>query len=651
MRRRWPWIPAICLLLSSPARAQEKFSLSMFHFNIQYVAGGLQGFPSGNDNNPAFDLDDEAVQDRIVTESIEPVLDLLLAHPGWKLTLEMQAYALEVMQARHTAVLDKLVRLAGAGQVELVSFHWSDQLFLAYPRLDLERSFEQMDAVWQQVGLLPSPVVFCQEGQFGTGMAGFARTHSRSILVLPKNLFRYQHADHYEVAAGLYELDGVDIVLGGRSFASPEVELSWSFFDDGELLATDGRDPYLGTEFIHVPAAVAAYEQALEQAESEGFRIATIGEYVAWAKQNLPQPELPPVLDGTWQPPSTDSMHRWMGASGLLDFVYHGEQDNAVLTGNVRARHWIEVAEVLLDHAIEQGWVETGSYESDLEQCWRDVLLAQVSDASGINPFVGEVQYGLTHAQQAEQRAGAIVGELAAKASAPFLRIDTASGNVADSDDLPGEISTPIDPVFSAEDGFAVDAPGRETSVSWKQAGQDGSLVVVDIQASTASGEQRTLSVDFPLQLEGFYLTPGLEQDRAVWWPFSDFDFQEGRITLPLANGLLGIDDGLWLIKHTASVHIGATFEIGSGRVRFVDQTVPADSEILWRFYLLRADEQAALEHAIRLNLHPLAWVETGAGSGRGCGCGTGPSAGGLGLLLGLLMAFFRSRQKARFSS
>ena len=31
-----------------PAQAQqEKFSLSMFHFNVQYVAGGLVGFPDG----------------------------------------------------------------------------------------------------------------------------------------------------------------------------------------------------------------------------------------------------------------------------------------------------------------------------------------------------------------------------------------------------------------------------------------------------------------------------------------------------------------------------------------------------------------------------------------------------------------------------
>ncbi len=60
----------------SRAQEPEKFSLTMFHFNVQYVAGGLKGFPSGSDNNPTFDLDDAQVQDLIIKESFEPVLDV-----------------------------------------------------------------------------------------------------------------------------------------------------------------------------------------------------------------------------------------------------------------------------------------------------------------------------------------------------------------------------------------------------------------------------------------------------------------------------------------------------------------------------------------------------------------------------------------------
>ena len=56
-----------------------KFALSMFHFNIQYCAGGLKGFLP----TPEVDLNEAEVEDRIVTQSFEPLLDMLLEHPTW----------------------------------------------------------------------------------------------------------------------------------------------------------------------------------------------------------------------------------------------------------------------------------------------------------------------------------------------------------------------------------------------------------------------------------------------------------------------------------------------------------------------------------------------------------------------------------------
>ncbi|MBW2700925.1 MAG: hypothetical protein JRF33_08905 [Deltaproteobacteria bacterium] len=638
----FPCLLTAFFLFAATVEAQEKFSLSMFHFNVQYVAGGLQGFPSGDDSNPDFaDLGDEAVQDLIIIESFEPVLDLFLAHPNWHVTLEMQAYMVQIMLDRHPGVLAKLKQLLGQGQVELVSFHWSDQLFLAYPRLDLERSFEEMDRVWAEAGITPSPVVFCQEGQFGVGMGPVAAAHGRKILVLPKNLFRYQHLDGYESAAPLYSLDGMDVVIGARSFADEQVEVSWNFFDDGELLATNGRDPYLGPVFVQVPSAVAEYEQELQEAEAAGFRIASIGEYVAWAKeQGLSQPDLPPILDGTWQPPSTDSMHRWMGAGGLIDLVYQCERDNQVLTGNVRARHWIEVAEVLTDHALSEGWLEDVAEQKDrLAGCWRDVLLAQVSDATGINPFVGEVQYGLAHAEAARTCALQIVHELAQLGQAAFLRIDTYSRTVSDSDDKPGELLTAVEPLFTEAQGFEVLAPGRDVILSWQQVGDEEGLVRLRILTGPPADGERLIEVAFPMALQGFYLTPGLLENEAVYWPFLNFDFQDGRITLPLANGLIGLDDHLWLIKYTATVHVGATVVPGSGELRFVTDTLDPELGLDWTFYLFSGNEADALDLATRLNLHPLAWVETGNGSSRGCGCGS-PADGGL-LFLALGLVFF----------
>ena len=173
--------------------ASQKFALSMMHFNIQYVAGGLFGFFPTPD--PVIDLDAEQVEDSIVRESFEPVLDLFLAHPTWGANMELQGYMLDVMAARHTDVLDKLRTLAKAGRIEVVSFHYSDQIFLAYPREDWERSVTLDQATFAKHDIPLGKAVFCQEGQAGVGTAAAMAAHGYETLVFPKNLFTYQHGD------------------------------------------------------------------------------------------------------------------------------------------------------------------------------------------------------------------------------------------------------------------------------------------------------------------------------------------------------------------------------------------------------------------------------------------------------------------------
>lgn len=658
MRARCAMVVGLCVgLVAGMAHAQpEKFSLSMFHFNVQYVAGGLEGYPSGDDDRDVYDLDDAEVQDLIIVESFEPVLDLFLAHPDWKVTLEMQAYMVEIMLERHPGVLAKLKQLVDAGQAELVSFHWSDQLFLAYPRRDMAASHRLMDPVWEQAGLSPSPVVFCQEGQFGVGMLAFGAARGRQVFVLPKNLFRYQHLGDYETAPPLYTRDGVDVIIGSRSFATDAVQVSWNFFDDGELLATGGAAPYIGKDFVADPAAVAEYEQELAALATDGWRIATIGEFVDWAKANGIEPEpLPPVLDGTWQPPSTDSMHRWMGAAGLVDSAFGGERDNAVLSGNVRARHRIAAAETLVAHLEQQGALEPGSRDDALAECWREVLLAQVSDASGINPFVGEVRYGLNHAAAGQACAEALLEELAPQVGGPVVLIDTGSGEVGAIDDQPGELASEAASPFPEAASERIAAAGRPVETRWERVGgpegeQPGRWrLTVSIGPPDEPGPAapRTATAAFPLALDGFYLTPGLVEDDAVFHPFSAFDLQEGRIALPVANGLIGLDEQRWLIKETRHVHLAAIFEPGTGEVRFEDQTLPPDAGVEWVFWVVDGDEQTAVELADRLNLHPLVWWETGVESGRGCGCGAGRAAGGRPAgLLGLLALLGLARRR-----
>ncbi len=106
-----------CLVASAPglarAEAPRKFALAVFHFNIQYVVGGLIGFLPTAEPVAAWELDEPAVEDQIVRESFEPVLDLFLAHPSWGTDIELQGLFLEILEARHPDVLEHPAQFPG----------------------------------------------------------------------------------------------------------------------------------------------------------------------------------------------------------------------------------------------------------------------------------------------------------------------------------------------------------------------------------------------------------------------------------------------------------------------------------------------------------------------------------------------------------
>lgn len=622
-------------LSPSPVSAQEpaRFALSMFHFNVQYVAGGLVGFPDGDTHQPGFELDEAAVEDLVVTESFTPLLELLGRHPTWTLTVELQGYMVEVMAARHPDVLEALRALVDDGRVELVSFHYSDQLFLAYPRVALERSHALLDAVLADAGLALSPVTFCQEGQFGEGMARIAPAHGQTILGLPKNLFAFQHQAASQDAAPLYRLEDTDVYLVGRGVDRKDLQVVWTFFDDGELWSTNDANPYLGPDFRLVPEAVAEYEQSLVDLEDAGFQIAGIADYVARVKElGIAQPVLPPVLDGTWQPGSTESMYRWMGRSGLWDALYQCERDNEVVTGNVRAIHELLAAEALVDWGRAEGHVGDDELEGALDPCWRDALLGEVTDASGINPWGGEVQYGLAHAAAARDCARAVSRQIATRAASPYLAVDVDQGTVTPLEHRPTDDAAPVEPRLDEEDGFTVDAPGRTVDVVWAAVGATGRLARVTITAHPAPTRERSLAVTFPFAGDALRISPGLVEDEVRTYPLDAFDLEDGTISLPVANGLFGLADDLWVIEDTTRVHVAATIRTGEPLVTFRDDTLDPDADVTWVFLVLDGDAADALAEAGRVNTRPTVIVAGLGGddpdAGVDAGADAGPDAG-----------------------
>lgn len=568
------------LLCSGEVQAQQKFALQLFHFNVQYVCGGTLGYyPTPQ---PDLELDNDTIEDRIITESLAPVVELFEKHPTWGVDLEMQGYMLDVIVERHPALADTMRTLAKSGQIDIVSFHYSDQLFVAYPQEDWERSQNLTAATFDKHDIPLSRTVFCQEGQAGSAMAGHMAQRGYRNMVWPKNLWIYQHGDFQ--AEPLYQFgDEAFLVAGSKGVdyddGDTTVQVNWTFLDDGELLATGDLNPYFPELFYVDEEAVAAYEDGLSALEEQGYLITTVDKYVEAVKDTVPLATPPTLLDGTWQPDSTDGVKRWLGGHGV--FRAH-ERDNNVRTLGMVAHRELVAAETI---ANEAGLDAT----DELNAAWRMLFLGQVTDATGINPFRGEIEYGMSHLGEATRIAREVIvrsKEVLGLQSVLIGNDVTANGAAP----FAGEAS-------AAALSLTIEGFDRAVSEQWRRVSDEHHVVTVDF----GPGDFANTHVIFPGDLEDeLTLTLALADATPVSLKRSDFSFEHFQFALP--SGLIGLGNARYVIKDMATVHVAAEVARDSGDVRFADDTVPVGEAQRWVFHVVDGSPQEAVELALRVN-------------------------------------------------
>ncbi len=587
---------------------KRRFALSVLHYNIQYVAGGLANFRvAGREVFPGASAEtDDQVQDKIVTESLVPVLDMLDHHPTWTLSIEMQGYMVEILLARFPDMAKHLERLVRSGQVELISFHYADQLFLAYPRHHMELSHTLDQKVLADGCMAASDPVFTQEGQFGIGMADLLG--AGSILLLPKNLFHYFHAG--TAIAPYYETDGVPVVVAGEGTSDGDsgFETQWIYMDDAEKLATGGLDPYFPDAFVAKQAAIDMFEQQLEHLEADGWTIAGVSDYVATLRSAGVTPTaLPPMLDGTWQPDDTKNLGRWMGNAGTFAAT---ERDNAVLAHNSAAGRMALAAETAVVAARAADHPLTGA-DATLQRAWRDLFLGEVSDATGWNPIGNEVYYGLWHAQAASSRARDLAMQAASALGIglPFV-VDTATGTVMPASAAPPPVEEPV-----TTPPLHVMRPegSRAYRVVWKRYRDEPDHYVLTIDMAAESGAA-TVSFPWPLAAgDGGVVryTPALLDGTTIDLPLAQVTLPESA-AISIASGPFGLDHDLWLIPDNATVHLAARLDPSAHTVTFRDETLPIRMSDEWVFHVVTGPAARALAVADAVNLHPRVRIDAG---------------------------------------
>jgi hypothetical protein len=579
----------LVLLVSTGAAAPLKYSLSVFHFNIEYVIGGLYGFVPGESDVPTWEIGPDETEDMIVVESFAPVLDLLDRHPNWTLTIELQAYFIEVLAERHTDVLDQLRDLVDGGQVELVSFHYADQIFIGYPYEDWKRSNDRAHAVMAEHDLTLSGAVFCQEGQAAEGMARRMAETGYDVLAWPKNLWKHIHGDTL-TAEPYYTFGDVFMVAGGQGVDDPDNEVftTWNFLDDGELMATGDWDPYFPWFFKYNEEAVAEYEAKLELQEADDYIISGITQYVDdLIVAGIEPADPPPLLDGTWQPPSTNGSSRWFGHKGIWG---KDERDN-----HVRSLGYLAHQEVL---AAETAAAVAGlDRDAVLDEAWRLMHRSQVSDGTGINPYKGEIEFCIATAAEAIRIARGVIDEAKQTLGLADVLIDTAAGEVT-----AGTFTPQGEPTDTPPLAVAVAASDRDIQARWFDLGEDTWRLEVEFSAA-GNILARDVYVTFPGTGDQIITTTALIDDEVRSYDRADFDFPWWYLVAP--TGLIGLGDDWWVVKDAATVHVAALVSPDNTDIAFEDESAPFFEGGKYVFYVMQGSAEQALALADRVNVHP----------------------------------------------
>lgn len=551
---------------------KRHFVLSLYHYNLQYVAGG-----------------GEKVEDKIITESFEPIVDMHLRHPNWGGDFEMQGYMLEVLQKRHPQILEKFKKLVNSGQADLVCFHYSDQLFLAFPRHDMEWSEKLNQKVFKQAGIKRSGTVFTQEGQFGEGMLDFMKHHGYSVAILPPNLYEYFHGKEPDYP--YFKHRGIFVISRNSPYRDDknEINTDWAYLNDAELLPTGKKNPYF-KGFKYIPEELKKHEDGLSAREEAGGKIVTASAYVKALEKLIPAKPLPPVLDGTWQPDDTENFFLWMGNTRS-----QYEADGYLRSLNYRVRNLLLAAETGIKFAKKFD-VNVSEEEKLLEEAWRHQLFAEVSDSTGWFPQPVEIKYTMDESGMAEKLVKQVADSLKRKAGInQMVSVDTQTGNVT---------GVQIEPKYPEADCGGIKMEWSETTllptVKCYEVSKDVIRIVSRMAGRSAPHDKAV--VVFPLAEPFVQYSPALIEDEVLKYPLSDFTFS--FVHLPLSNGLIGLGNGMFLIKHNETTHLAAKVDKEKMSVRFEDKA-PSTIAFVWMFTLVTGSEKEALKWANKINVYP----------------------------------------------
>ncbi len=559
-------IIAFSLFLFLGANAKQgKYAISMFHYNLQYVAG------------------DYKIENRIIKESFYPALKFFAKNPKYKVDFEIQGYAIEVLAEEYPEIFKLFKKLIDRGQIELVIAHYSDQFFIGYPALDLKKSIEISDKILAKYGLKRSKVFFGQEIQWTPAYASVLK-NTHNLVVTSSDPHRYYRGETLPLVNVKYGEDEILALIGAGEKKLKNIEWTYAFLDDGEVFnSLDYR-----SDFYRVPEQEAKSIAEYRRLEKEGFEFVTMSELATIIKNDPDYkiPDYPFVPEGTWNM-SVCGPFMWMGRqrSGI-------ETDGITRALSYEVRGKVLAAEVLINKAETSG-EDVAEMEEWLEDAWKHLLLSEVSDASGWTPWLVEVQYTANEVATVENLLDKIFEKLKTSvlADGKILLVNTSDRQTEVVDAIPvQQLSDSYLPIQYSVRADSYNAKIKEVAPG---------LFRFDIEAFRPV--DGAVEIAFNTAKDGLHYSAGAGEDIFVKIPV---DLKHNP-AFTLSNGFIDLGTGYSLIKDCSVEHIAATWRQPEQKLVFREELNPKNPKMNMRFYVLKGEVGTALKFANRLNTSP----------------------------------------------
>jgi hypothetical protein len=545
--------------------AQEKYAIGMFHFNLQYVAG------------------DYRIESRIIKESLYPVLQFFEKNPKYKSDIEIQGYAIEVLSEEHPEVLSLFKKLINRGQIELVIAHYSDQFFIGYPALDLQKSIEISDKLLSDHGMKRSKVFFGQEIQWTPAYASVLKD-KYDLIVTSSDPHSYYRGKTLPLVNVTYGKDQILGLIGAGEKKLDGLEWDFAFLDDGEVFnSLDYR-----SNFYRVPEQEKLSIDRFRKLEKEGYKFVTMSELATRIKasKGYKVPDYPFVPEGTWNM-SVCGPYMWMGRqrSGV-------EKDGITRAASYRLRGEIMMTDRLVGYAASKG-IEVKELQKQMTDVWKHLLLSEVSDASGWSPLLVEVQYTDNEIANAELLLKEVMSKLKV-----MLPLTTQPMLVNTRNELlqpAGAINSAVASASILPVAFGVRAEKFESTI--KKYSEN--LYCLEIKCRRPLDGAVEIVFDTPAS--GLFYSAGTGEEIAVEIP-TDLSHDPA---FTLSNGFIYLNNGFSLIKDCSVEHLAATWKVKEQKLVFREELNKNNPEMNMRFYLLKGNVDEGLALANKLNTWP----------------------------------------------